>query len=98
MITINFTGGIVSPGYLRDILETAYAARVSYVRFGLRQQMMMDMPATYFDAFAEACNEKGIEFYKSNEVLPNIASSYPAAGIFSNENWLREGVYKDIFN
>jgi rubredoxin len=98
MITINFTGGIVSPGYLRDILETAYAARVSYVRFGLRQQMTMDVQAKYFDTFAETCNEKGIEFYKSNEVLPNIASSYPAAGIFSNENWLREGVYKDIFN
>ncbi len=98
MITINFTGGIVSPGYLKDILEIAHAARVSRVHFGLRQQMLMDVPGKYFDAFSAACNEKGIEFYKSREVSPNIISSYPAAGIFNNENWLREGLYKDIFN
>ena len=98
MITINFTGGIISPGYLRDVLETAHAARVSHVRFGLRQQMMMDVPPKYLAAFVNACNEKGIEFYKANESLPNIVSSYPATGIFNNENWLREGVYKDIFN
>jgi rubredoxin len=96
-ITINFTGGIVSPGYLKNVLETAHATKVSDVRFGLRQQMMMDIHAKYFDAFAAACNEKGIGFYRSNEALPNIVSSY-AAGIFSNEHWLREGVYKDIFN
>jgi len=98
LITINFTGGIVSPGYLKDILEIAIAARVSHVRFGLRQQMIMEVPAKYFDAFSTACKAKEIEFYKSCNALPNIVSSYPAAGIFSNENWLREGVYKDIFS
>src|SRR5258708_6569268 len=97
-ITINFTGGIVSPGYLKDILEIARAARVSYIRFGLRQQMIMEVPVKYFAAFSSACKTKEIEFYKSRAALPNIVSSYPAAGIFSNENWLREGVYKDIFN
>lgn len=97
-ITINFTGGIVSPGYLKDILEIATTARVSYVRFGLRQQMIMDVPVKYFAAFSVACGENKIEFCKTREALPNIVSSYPAAGIFSNEDWLREGVYKDIFN
>ncbi|MEO6456315.1 MAG: rubredoxin [Ginsengibacter sp.] len=97
-ITINFTGGIISPGFLKDILEIAGAARVLNVRFGLRQQMIMNVPVKYFASFSVACAERGIEFYKTREAFPNIVSSYPAAGIFGNENWLREGVYKDIFN
>jgi len=97
-VTINFTGGIVSPGYLKEILEIAATARVSYVRFGLRQQMIMDVPANYAEAFIKACEVKNIVVYKSREALPNIVSTYVAAGIFTVDSWLREGVYKDIFN
>ena len=38
-----------------------------------------------------------IVFYKKKQALPNIVSSYPAAGIFTTDTWLREGVYKDVF-
>jgi hypothetical protein len=31
-------------------------------------------------------------------MYPNIVSSYIADGIFNQENWLKEGVYKDIFD
>ena len=97
-IAINFTGGIVSPGYLKDILEIAADAHIQNVRFGLRQQMTIDVPAKYVTTFSSSCKAKGIEFYKIGEAAPNIVSSYPAAGIFNNENWLKEGTYKDIFN
>ena len=96
-ITINFTGGIVSPGYLKEILETAAACGVADVRFGLRQQLMMDIPAKHSVLFAKLCAEKNILFYKGNEVSPNIVSSYPAANIFTADSWLKEGGYKDIF-
>ena len=97
-ITINFTGGIVSPGYLKEILEVAKDARVSHVRFGLRQQLMLEVPIAFYETFKSACNEKRISFYKSKEALPNIVSSYPAADIFTADSWMREGVYKDIFD
>jgi len=97
-IVINFTGGIVSPGYLKEILEAAQAARVSHVRFGLRQQLRMDVPSNFFKAFLQTCNEKNITVYKAKEAVPNIVSSYPAAGIFTTDSWLREGVYKDVFS
>lgn len=97
-ISINFTGGIVSPGYLKNILEIARQARVSHVRFGLRQQLRMDVPLTFYKAFSETCEEEGISVYKTDEALPNIVSSYPAADIFTTESWLREGVYKDVFD
>lgn len=97
-ITINFTGGIVSPGYLKEILEAAQAARVSHVRFGLRQQLIMEVPAKSYDDFRAACKEKNIVVYKTGEAPPNLLSSYPAAGLFTTGGWLREGVYKDVFH
>lgn len=96
-ITINFTGGIVSPGYLKDILETAAACGVEEVSVGRRQQLRMEVPAKHASLFDTLCAEKNIQFYKGREVLPNIVSSYPAANIFTADTWLKEGVYKDIF-
>jgi rubredoxin len=97
-VTINFKGGIVSPGYLKEILQIARETLVADVRFGLRQQMMMDVPVKNFENFTQLCQSKNIIFYKSKEAPSNIVSSYPAAGIFNSDNWLREGVYKDIFD
>jgi rubredoxin len=97
-VVINFRGGIVSPGYLKEILEVAQEARVSHVRFGLRQQLRLEVPSQFYKTFIASCVEKNITVYKAKEALPNIVSSYPAAGIFTTDSWLREGVYKDIFD
>jgi rubredoxin len=97
-ITINFTGGIVSPGYLKTLLLIAKEARVSNVRFGLRQQLIFDLPSKNMALFTDSTKQAGINWYKSKDALPNIVSSYPAAGIFNTDNWVREGVYKDIFS
>lgn len=97
-VTINFKGGIVSPGFLKEILLAAQEARITDVRFGLRQQMIMDVPVKHFENFVQLCLSKNITPYKTREALPNLVSSYPAAGIFASDSWLREGVYKDIFD
>lgn len=97
-VTINFTGGIISPGYLKTILKLAQEAKVGHVRFGLRQQLRLEVPAPSVKTFLNACAEKGIIAYKSVGAPPNVVSSYPAAAIFTFESWMREGVYKDIFD
>lgn len=97
-VIINFTGGIVSPGYLKEILEIAETARVSHVRFGLRQQLIMEVAAPFYQVFKNACSEKSIVVSRIKDALPNIVSSYPAADIFTTDSWMREGVYKDIFD
>jgi rubredoxin len=97
-VTINFKGGIVSPGYLKEILRIARESGVANVRFGLRQQMMMEVPVKHFDVFSRLCASNAIVFYKSKEAPSNIVSSYPAAGISTPDSWLREGVYKDVFD
>jgi rubredoxin len=92
-ISINFTGGIISPGYLHTILEIAADAKVKQVRFGLRQQLLIEVPVKQISAFENACKANQITFNTS----PNISSSYLAAGIFITDTWLTEGIYKDIF-
>lgn len=91
---INFTGGIISPGYLLEILDTASAAQATHIRFGLRQQLLVDIPDKCVTSFKSQCAEKQINFADT----PNIMSSYPAAGIFIHNSWLSEGIYKDVFN
>ncbi|GEO10940.1 rubredoxin [Segetibacter aerophilus] len=98
LIYINFTGGIVSPGYLKEVLEIAAMAKVKDVRFGLRQQLILEVPVKHIDVFTEACFEKNIACSRKKEAHPNIVSSYPAVDIFTTDTWVREGVYKDIFN
>ncbi len=95
---INFTGGIVSPGYLKDILELAKEARVSQVRFGLRQQLRLEVPSAFCAGFMQECRQKNINVWKAAEAPPNIVSSYAAAALFTADGWMREGVYKDIFD
>lgn len=97
-IVINFKGGIISPGYLKEVLLLAKEARVEHMRFGLRQQLLMEVPLKYYTNFANACKEKEIIFYHKKEAYPNTVSSYPADGIFTSNSWLKEGVYKDIFD
>lgn len=91
---INFTGGIISPGYLLELLEIAGAAQATHIRFGLRQQILIDIPDKNVAAFKSNCGEKQIRFADT----PNIISSYPAADIFIHDSWVSEGIYKDVFN
>lgn len=88
-ISINFTGGIISPGHLHEILEVAEEARVKQVRFGLRQQLLLEVPVKYLSVF-----EKSNLTYNTG---PNISSSYVSSGIFNTDTWLTEGIYKDVF-
>jgi len=96
-VSINFTGGIVSPGQLLSILDIAEAARVPQVKFGLRQQLLLEVPGKYWQQFEEDCTSQQITFHPYG-AAPNIMSSYAAAGIFINDSWLSEGIYKDVFS
>ncbi len=97
-VIINFPGGIISPGYLYEVMEIATTAQVLHVRFGNRQQMLIEVPSKHFQTFRNECEEKEIAFTTEENIAPNIVSSYPAEGIFIADSWLSEGVYKDILD
>ena len=97
-IKINFTGGIISPGDLLNILWAAKKAGVNNVSFGLRQQLFIEVVNEDFDKLSAALKSKDIVYEVGNDTHPNIVSSYPAEEIFITQTWLSEGVYKDIFD
>lgn len=98
LIKINFRGGIMSPGELYNLLVTVGNKGIREVRFSLRQQL-------YIEAFYSATIEAIVNGLKALDVPcevnsndhPNIISSYPAEEVFISGNWLREGIYKDLF-
>ncbi|MNK22326.1 hypothetical protein D3C87_406010 [compost metagenome] len=98
LIIINFPGGIVSPGKLYHILTAADKVRVRYVRFGLRQQLLIDIASYNVKAFTDELSLLNIDYEVDVNLFPNIISSYPAEQIFIRNTWLTEGVYKDVFD
>ena len=97
-IIINFAGGIISPGNLYNILVAATKLGIRFVRFGLRQQLLIDIAHYNVPIFSRELETLGIDFEVDINQYPNIISSYPAQEIFIRNNWLTEGIYKDILS
>ncbi len=95
---VNFTGGIISPGYLLHIMQAVEEAGIEDVRFGLRQQLLINTGNKNYDRLIASLDKNKIEYEVNSNNYPNIISSYAAEGIFAPDSWLREGVYKDIFD
>src|SRR5688572_9333631 len=98
IIKINFRGGIISPGVLYNLLVAATRAGIHYVSFGLRQQLLIDVPIEALPVMEKELGMLGIFFETDSDDFPNITSSYPAEEVFIHHTWLSEGVYKDIFD
>src|SRR5580704_7059966 len=92
---INFTGGIISPGSLLNLLTALEAASISELRFGLRQQVLIDASLKDHLKLTDSLKSRGIYYEVNRDDHPNILSSYPAEEIFIKDSWVKEGVYKD---
>jgi hypothetical protein len=97
-VSVNFRGGIISPVDLYNILLAAQKIKVLYVRFGLRQQLLVDMESYSLPDFTGELEKLNIPYEIDNSKFPNVISSYPAEGVFIRNSWLSEAVYTDIFN
>ena len=97
-ISINFKGGVISPGELLSIIKTIKAAGIAEVSFGLRQQLIVSADQELMEDLEEGLQKKRIAYESLRHARPNVVSSYPAAEIFIKKSWLGEGVYKDVFD
>lgn len=98
IIKINLPGGFVSAGDLYEMLVIAENASASHVRFGNRQQLFFTIAADQLEDMEMDMLRAGIDYEVDADEFPNIISSYVCDTIFSQESWLREGVYKDVFD
>jgi rubredoxin len=98
IIKINFCGGIISPGDLYNILVAIGKAGVIQVRFGLRQQLLIDTDVIGAGVIKKELEALSIKFECDGDEYPNVVSSYPAEEVFITNTWLSEGAYKDIFD
>lgn len=98
LIKINLPGGVVSAGDLYEILLIAQNAGARQVRFGNRQQLYFETGDEHIEDLEFDMLRADIDYEIDADLHPNIISSYIADGIFNQENWLKEGVYKDIFD
>lgn len=96
--SISFKGGIVSPGFLADILVAAAKAGVKKVRLGLRQQLLIGVRESSQAAFEKTCLTRGVVMEEWHLASPGIMSAYPVIHFNQEDSWLREGVYKDVFD
>lgn len=97
-IKINFKGGIIPPTDLYNILLAASKSGLHFVRFGLRQQLLLDAEFAQLDFLTAEFDMLGVSYEINENEFPNIISSYPAEEVFIIDTWLDANVYHEIFD
>lgn len=98
IVKFNAVGGIFTPRVLQDIIEIAYSERVENINFGPRQEIYLNVAKTNIASFEKKLSDLKISYELDQDIHPNIVSSYVAESILAPDNWLTEGIYKDIFD
>jgi rubredoxin len=99
VIKINLPGGIVAARDLYDLMVEAEKAQVEYVQPGHRQQLYCVVAEQQLASFTAALEQLHFFYEVNNDQHPNILSSYVTEEVLqSTNNWLSEGLYKDILN
>jgi len=98
VVKINLPGGFISAGDLYEILVVAETAGAKHIRFGNRQQLYFEVDKDELEDVETDMLRAAIDYELDADVHANIVSSYVCDSIFAQESWLREGVYKDIFD
>ncbi len=97
-VKINLPGGVISAGDLYEILQIAENAGAATISVGNRQQLYFCIPQNRLEDLELGMLKSAINYEINNDQFPNIISSYVTDNIFNTESWLKEGVYKDIFD
>jgi hypothetical protein len=97
-VFINFKGGIIQPATLFNIMSAAQKIKVLYARFGLRQQLLIDMEHFSLPSFTAALDQLNVSYEVDTNRFPNIISSYPAEDVFIQNSWLSEAIYRQILD
>ncbi len=98
LIKVNLPGGLISPGDLQEVLAIAEKSGAGEVVFGNRQQLFFRVKEALLEDLHHELLMADIHYEVDADEHPNMMSSYVTDDIFDHPGWLREGVYKDIFD
>ena len=97
-IKINLSGGIVSPGYLKEILTIAWSSGIRKVRFGARQQLLLTVHYEVVRFIEKDLQKLNINYELNTEKYPNIISSYCGEEVFRTGQWLGSNEYHSVLD
>ncbi len=97
IIKVNFKGGIIPHVALYNILLAAGKSGLLCVRFGLRQQLLLDIEIEELGNLTTELDKLRVTYEVNKDEFPNIVSSYPAEEVFIINTWLSANVYHEIF-
>ncbi len=97
-VIINFRGGIILPNNLYNILVAASKIKVQFVKFSLRQQLLVEIENYSLEEFTTQLELLNVPFEINTNKNPNIISSYPAEDVFIRNTWLSEKIYTDVLS
>jgi len=97
-IKVNLPGGVISAGDLYELLLIAENAGAQAIRIGNRQQLFFCIDAGRLEDLEMDMLRAEVSYEINEDEFPNIVSSYVTDAIFNTESWIKEGVYKDIFD
>lgn len=98
IVKVNFPGGIVPAGDLLSIAEAAQTSAVRGLRFGGRQQLLLEAYSDRLAELTDALEAAALPFEVDADTYPNIVSSCVAEQVVYSSGWLKEGVYKDVLD
>ena len=98
IVKVNFPGGIVPAGDLLSIAEAAQTSAVRGLRFGGRQQLLLEVYSDKLGELTDALETAALPFEVDADTHPNIVSSCVAEQVVYSSGWLKEGVYKDVLD
>lgn len=98
LVRVFIKGGIISPGDLLRLIETAQSQGTEYVHFGSRQDLLFPVEESKKSSLIEAYKEYETEYEINEFHHQNIVSSYVALDIMPNRKWLIPHVYHYILD
>ena len=98
IVKFNLLGGIVSPGLLFKILKAALQAGVRKVRFGARQQLLIQVHNDDIPGFEKELKSQQISYEIGRDLHPNIISSYCGEEVFRTGQWLGSSEYHTLLD
>ncbi|MFN3405435.1 MAG: rubredoxin [Cytophagaceae bacterium] len=91
-------GGIVSPGELRKIVNTAHHLHASCIHIGNRQELIISVEQKYEEILSQRFTHGQYAFAVGSTDLNNITCSFVTSDIVESFPWLTEGVYLEILS